>query len=105
MAKFPPDFSDLEQFGDWSIHIEADRIKEVTSRSDDALQALYEAMLPRMGAIVTHLNSFPLHEMPDRERNLLDLSKMMIEAAAIVEHGRSVIGPYFDITRFVPINE
>ena len=105
MPEFPSQFSDLQLYSDWSMSTEQDRIKEIDSRSDDDLRSFYDAVFPRMAAIVSHLNKYPLKGMPETEAALFDLAKMMIEVATVVEHGRSIIGQYFDVRRFVPLNE
>lgn len=105
MAKLPAQFSDLEPFNKWSTSNEFDRIKEVNRRSEGELRAFYEAVLPRMDAIVAHLNDVSLERMPASETALFNLAKMMMEVATIVEHGRSIIGQYFDVARFVPIDQ
>jgi hypothetical protein len=105
MAKLPAQFSDLEPFNKWSTGADADRIKEINNRTDAELRAFYDAVLPRMDAVVAHLNEFPLDKLPASETALFNLAKMMMEVATIVEHGRSIIAQYVDIARFVPLDE
>lgn len=105
MVKLPDQFSDLEPFNRWSMSTEEARIKELDLRTEEELNAFYRAVLPQLNAIVVHLNRFQLERMPQSETALFNLAKMMMEVATVVEHGRSVIGQYFDVARFVPLDD
>src|SRR5688572_30560290 len=100
---FPKEFADLERFRDWSLAVEADRIRKRMDASDADLRAFYDAVLPRMDEIYQYLNRFPLNEMPDDAQRLFDLGKSFMEIANMVERGRSRIAWRFDAFRFVPM--
>jgi hypothetical protein len=105
MTNLPAQFADLEPFAKWSTSSEGERIREIETRSAEELQAFYNAVLPRLKDVIDYLNQFPLSNMPLGEMALFNLAKMMMEVATIVEHGRSIIGQYFEIERFIPLNE
>jgi hypothetical protein len=102
---FPPEFSDLEPYRDWSVTTEVERIKLRANTSDDELRDFYDAMMPRMEQIATYLNGFPLGDMPNEARHLFDLAKFAMEVANLAENGRSPGGLRFDVTRFVPMHD
>ena len=85
-AMLPNEFADLERFADtWCLASQAERHgQRVRSRMPD-LEDFYQAMLPRMDAIAGHLNEFPLDELGEAARNLLNLSLSFIEVSLAVE--------------------
>jgi hypothetical protein len=50
-----------------------------------AINAFYDAMLPRARAIIHHLDRFALAEMPARETRLMNLLLSLAEVANAVE--------------------
>ncbi len=82
----PSAFADLEPWAAvWVLPSERAR-RDLRCQSSMAdLQAFYDAMLPRMDAVIEHLNACPLATMPEPERNLLDLARAFLEAAPAVE--------------------
>ena len=86
MAAFPSDFADLEPLrAAWAIGDEAARNRRRLASSMADLQAFYNAVLPRMDAIIQHLNSRPLDGLAPGEQALLDLALMFMEVAPAVE--------------------
>lgn len=82
----PHEFDDLEQWvADWAIGDEAARNRKRLASSMQRLQAFYDALLPRMDAIIPHLNQYSLDELAPRELALLDLALMFMEVAPAVE--------------------
>lgn len=102
----PEAFADLERFSGWILPTEAERMqKRRDSRLED-LQALYDAMLPRLEAILSHLNKFPLDAMPEREERLLKLTYALAEVTPFVEqYHRTVLPELFDERRFVVLHD
>lgn len=82
----PHEFGDLEQWvADWAIDEEAARNRKRLASSMDQLQAYYNALLPRMDAIIPHLNQYSLDALAPAEQTLLDLALMFMEVAPAVE--------------------
>jgi hypothetical protein len=64
------------------------------------IQAFYDAILPRMDAIVEYLNQFPLDNLPERARPLSYLGYAFMDIAAAVElYGQPSVPDGFDATR------
>ena len=60
-------------------------------------------MVPRIEAIIEHLNAFPLDDMPAEEERLLELSLGLVEAANAVEMFEEPGMRYgFPVDRFTP---
>jgi hypothetical protein len=86
MAAFPSEFADLEPLrAAWAIGDEAARNRARLASSMAELQAFYNALLPRMDAIIQHLNSQRLDALAPGEQALLDLALMFMEVAPAVE--------------------
>jgi len=82
----PHEFGDLEHWvADWAIGDEAARNRKRLASSMDQLQAYYNALLPRMDAIIPHLNQYSLDALAPGEQALLDLALMFMEVAPAVE--------------------
>lgn len=98
----PHGFGDLEGWvADWAIGDESARNRKRLASSMDQLQAYYNAMLPRMDAIIPHLNQYSLDTLAPAELTLLDLALMFMEVAPAVEIYRHPDVPWgFDAARF-----
>ena len=81
----PAPFADLEAFADWALPTERERHDRRLNSTLDALRNYYSTLLPRMEAMVEHLNGFDLATMPAPEKRLLYMGLMFIEAAVAVE--------------------
>lgn len=101
-AMLPEAFADLEPFaGKWSISTEAARYAERLAATMTEMQAFYDAAFPRVRDALAHLDQFPLHDLPERELNLLRLvySLVMVSQPVEVWHQPRVIDAgtaYFD---------
>ena len=92
----PPEFSDLEPFAaTWCIPNEPDRYAKRLASTMDEMQAFYDAVFPRAEAAIAHLDTFPLHELPDDARRLLHLLYSLIMVSFPVEIWRQ---PYIPDT-------
>ena len=70
----PAEFADLERFADrWSLPTEAERWSQRHASSIEDMRDLYEAMSPRVDAVLAHCDAFPLDDLPEEVRNLLYL--------------------------------
>jgi hypothetical protein len=102
----PEAFADLEKFSGWILPSEGARMQKRRDSTLDDLAALHEAMLPRLEAILSHLNTFPLDAMPEREERLLRLTYALAEVTPFVEqYRRTVLPELFDERRFVILHD
>ena len=70
----PAEFADLERFADrWSLPTEAERWAQRHASSIEDMREMYEAMFPRVDAMLVHCDGFPLDDLPVEARNLLYL--------------------------------
>jgi hypothetical protein len=82
----PEEFSDLQSLvEDWALETRAERFKKRYTSSMEEIQDCYDKMMPKIEAIVAHLNQFPLDEIPEASRPLLYLSLTTIEISRAVE--------------------
>jgi hypothetical protein len=82
----PAGFGDLEHYVDaWSLKGQRARYNRMLEVDIQALRQFYQTMLPRMDAIITHLNRFPLDAMPEPEQHLMDLALTFAETAHPVD--------------------
>jgi len=80
--KLPEAFSALQPYvDDWALTSERERFVKLHSVGIEQLRAFYEAMLPRLQAVLDHLNRFSIRELPEEERTLFDLAMTFAETA------------------------
>lgn len=101
----PQGFQDLEGFvAAWSRASERERNRQRLSSSMPEIQALYDALLPRMDAIIGFLNTQPLNDMSEEARRLFHLSLSLAEIAPAVEfYKQPEVIDGFPPERFVPV--
>lgn len=100
--RLPEAFVDLTPFTDrWCLATERERHTcRLTSDFAD-LEALYNALLPRMESLVAHLREFDQDNLPEPEYNLFLLALCFMEVSLAVEaHGQSTVPHGFDYRRF-----
>jgi hypothetical protein len=100
-AVLPAPFVGLEPFAHWALTTESERLMARESSTREELQMFYDAMMPRMAAIVEYLNRFPLDHMPEDARRLLHMALSAVEVSIATElyrQPKAVNG--FDRTRF-----
>ena len=74
----PAGFEDLARFTDkWILPTEAARHHTRLNSTFEELTDLYNTMLPRMDAVITHLDHYKLGEMPEKENNLMELASAL----------------------------
>lgn len=82
----PAEFAELESFtARWCLPDSPARMRAMAEASMADLTSLYDAILPRLDAIVGYLNQFPLDDMPPREQALFDLALTFAEVAHPVD--------------------
>ena len=98
----PGDFSDFEPFADaWCLATERERWAQRMASTMDEMQALYDAMLPRVPDAIAFCDQFPLDGMPDDAINLLRLIYSFVIVSFPVElwrqpHVPDTLGTSFD---------
>jgi hypothetical protein len=105
-TQLPSGFSDLERFADWILPTSGERNRKRLESSMDDLNALYNALLPKLEEIFAYLDRFSLEEMPQDAQRLLFLSLSLAEVSIAVElfHQPKVTGGC-DPARFVVTRE
>lgn len=86
MKLLPDEFSDLEPFArGWSLATEQERWDRRHASSMPEMQALYEAVFPRVEAALAYCDGFPLTALPVPARNLLLLVFSFVTVSFPVE--------------------
>lgn len=84
--RLPEQFKDLESFvGTWALATQTERKKKRLSSTIAELRIFHDTILPRMDAIITYLNQFPLENLPEDAKRLFDLALSFMEVAPAVE--------------------
>jgi hypothetical protein len=101
-TQLPSGFSDLERFADWMLSTSVERNSKRLRSSMDEINALYNALLPKLEEILAYLDKFSLEEMPQDAQRLLFLSLSLAEVSIAVElfHEPKVTGGC-DPARFI----
>lgn len=101
-STLPSGFQDLEPFvARWSLATERERHATRLASEMDDLQAFYDALQPRMEALVDHLNTRDLGALDVAEQRLLQLGLSYIEASLAVEaYGEPTVTDGFEPSRF-----
>jgi len=84
-AVLPAPFVGLEPFAHWALTTESERLIARESSMREELQMFYDAMMPRMAAIVEYLDRFPLDRMPDDGLRLLQMALSVVEVSIATE--------------------
>ena len=101
--QLPEPFADLEPYLAWSLATEKERQRKRASSTMAEIQAFYDTILPRMDAIISYVDQFPLQAMPADAQRLLDLTFSLAEIASAVElFKQPSVADGYDATRFVP---
>lgn len=100
--ELPEDFRDLARFvSRWAITTEAGRAGVRRRSSMEEILEFYNALLPRLDAIIVYLKQFPLASLTEPARCLLCLAMAGMEIAPAVELYRNPDVVYaFDAERF-----
>lgn len=105
-ATLPPQFADLAPFSEWCLPTESARRKKRLATPMAEIRAFYDAMLPRLSAALEYLNRFPLEQLNDPERQLMDLTLALAEVSVAVEVYGQPDHPFgIELTRFVAGHE
>ena len=98
--KLPAGFDDLARFTEkWILPTEAARHHTRLNSTFEELKDLYDTMLPRMDAVIAHLDKHKLGDMPEAENNLMELAFSFMEVTTAVELFKRAGIRGFDPTR------
>ena len=98
----PEGYRDLAWLADWALPTERERHAKRVATPMVELQRVYDALLPRIETMITHLDQFPLNDLSPVERNLLALTFVFVEVSPSVELFQSPTVPDgFEPSRFM----
>ena len=103
----PEAFRDLDRFVErWSLPTQNQREAARRTSSAEERKEFYEAMVPRLSAILDYLNRLPFDSMPKAGRRLLHLALSVAEIAPNVElyKGSTTVPFSFEETRFIAVH-
>ncbi|CAN5690040.1 hypothetical protein BH20ACI3_BH20ACI3_08680 [soil metagenome] len=82
----PDQFRELNSFVEtWALVTESERNARRRSSTMEEIQKFYNAILPRMDEIITHLNQYPLDSLPEDAKRLFYLALSFMEVSPAVE--------------------
>jgi hypothetical protein len=82
----PHAFSDLEPFAEaWCLATERERYAKRLRSTMKEMQALYDAVLPRVEEAIAYCDKFPFHDMPDDATRLLLLLYSFVTVSFPIE--------------------
>jgi len=103
---FPESFKDLEPLAAWALETETARSRKRQASTMAEIQAFYDALLPRMQAVLSYLNRFPPDGLPVQEARLFYLSLALAEVAPAVELFQQPSEPdTYPVEKFIPEHE
>ena len=84
--RLPSAFSDLEPFAaTWCLATESERYARRLASTMEEMQAFYDAFFPRIPDALAYCDEFPLDDMPDDARHLLQLVHSLVMVAMCIE--------------------
>ena len=102
----PEAFVDLEGWVAWALPKETERSRKRQASTMAEIEAFYNALLPRMEAVLSYLNGFSLDGLPEPEERLFYLVLALAEVAPAVELFQEPREEEtFDVTKFLPEHE
>jgi hypothetical protein len=93
MAVLPAEFSDLEQFADWSLRTEAERYNKRLNSKMEEMQTFYDVAFPRLKAGMEYLDQFDLKNLPEHATLLLWLFYSLVNVTFRTRSGGSSACP------------
>lgn len=105
-ATLPAEFADLAPFLDWALPTADERQIKRRHSNREELKAFYDAVLPRLEAILTEVDKYPLGGLPESHHAIYDIALSLAEVAPHVElYGGSPGVPYaFEEGRFIAVH-
>jgi hypothetical protein len=100
-TQLPAGFADLEPFVAWAQATETARNHHRIDATQVDIEAFANAMLPRLAAICSYLDAYPLETMPADARRLYSMLLCVAEVAPSTEGYHAPRVPYgYDSRRF-----
>lgn len=102
-SSLPEPFADLEGLAaDWSLATQREREQKRLASTAEELEAVYDALLPRLDQILEYLNAYRLDALPADAQRLFFLTLSFAEIAPFVECycGEPRVPDSFDESRF-----
>ncbi len=88
-ALLPAAFADLEPYAPtWCLATEGERYRQRLASTMDELQAFYDACFPRAEEAIAYCDQFPLDDLPDDARHLLQVLYSLVMVSFPVEAWR-----------------
>jgi hypothetical protein len=106
-VSLPQQFSELERFIDqWALPTQSERESRRRNTTPQEREDFYQAVTPRLEAIIAWLDRFPLDAMPEEAQPLLYLILSLAEIAPTVElyRGNATVPYSFEETRFIAVH-
>ena len=83
----PNAFKDLAEFSDWILPVERDRHRKRVTSDLATARRFYDALFPRMEAILDHLNARRWEDLTPADRNLFVFACAFMEVTHPIELG------------------
>jgi len=92
-------------FERWDLMTQTEREIQRRRSSAHQMQGFYDAMLPQLEGLIEVLNEYPLNDMSEQPRSLMNLTLSLAEIAPHVEFYDGIAGvPYaFEEERFIAV--
>lgn len=105
-AKLPAGFEDLAPWLDWALPTADERQTKRRLSSKQELKAFYDAVLPRVEAMLAEADKYPLGKLPSDEQLIYNIALSLAEVAPHIElYGGAPGVPYaFEEARFVAVH-
>jgi hypothetical protein len=84
-GELPAEFADLAPFSAWILDRQLERYTKRLASTMEEMQAFYNAVFPRVAAIVEYCNGFPIDDLPEPVHNLMRMMYSFIEVSFPVE--------------------
>ena len=102
--QLPEPFQDLEPYLEWSLATDRERIIKRKTSTIAEITAFYQAMLPRMDAILSYLEQYPLEQVPSDVQRLFWLTLSVAKIAPAVEMYGEPVPEGLDALRLVNVD-
>ena len=102
--QLPEPFQDLEPYLEWSLATDRERIIKRKTSTIAEVTAFYQAMLPRMDAILSYLEQYPLEQVPSDIQRLFWLTLSVAKIAPAVEMYGEPVPEGLDALRLVNVD-
>jgi hypothetical protein len=84
--QLPKEFADLEPYAlKWCLATESERYATRLASPIEEMQAFYDSFFPRAEAAMTYCEQFPLDDLPEDARRLLQLIYSLVMVSFPVE--------------------